>query len=240
MGRPVFVLQHVPHETLGAIEPQWAEVGLECRHVELFRRPPETLDPGGSSGLVVMGGPMNVDEVDRYPFLRAEVGWIREAVEAEIPVLGVCLGAQLLAKALGAAVYPNRVKEIGWYEIELTPEAASDPLFEGCSPRQTVFQWHGDTFDLPTGAVHLATSALCRHQAFRYGPSAYGLQFHAEMTAALVDDWLGEAGNERELAEVDYIDPAAIRAQTPQCLPRMQTLGRQILPRFAAMCQLHG
>jgi GMP synthase-like glutamine amidotransferase len=183
---------------------------------------------------------MNVDEVDRYPFLRAEVGWIREAVEARIPVLGICLGAQLLAKALGAAVYPNRIKEIGWYEIALTAEAASDPLFEGCSPRQTVFQWHGDTFDLPAGAVHLATSPLCRHQAFRYGPSAYGLQFHAEMTAALVDDWLGEAGNERELAELATIDPAAIRAQTPHCLPRMETLGRQILQRFAAMCRLQG
>ena len=112
---------------------------------------------------------------------------------ADLPVLGICLGAQLLAKTLGARVYPNRVKEIGWYPIELTPAAADDPLFAQ-SGAQTVFQWHGDTFDLPAGAVHLARSPLCENQAFRYGHNAYGLQFHIEMTAAMIDDLAQRAG----------------------------------------------
>ena len=100
-----------------------------------------------------------------------------------------------------------------------------------------MFQWHGDTFDLPPGAVHLAQSPVCKHQAFRYGPSAFGLQFHAEMTGEMVDDWLGEEGNCGELSTLDYIDPAGIRTQTPELLPKMQALGRRILPRFIDLCR---
>ena len=101
---------------------------------------------------------MNVDEVDQFPFLATEVNWIRVALVQGVPILGVCLGSQLLAKAAGAKVYANGVKEIGWYELGLTPAAANDPLFAGVGPQATVFQWHGDTFDLPDGAVHLASS----------------------------------------------------------------------------------
>ncbi len=237
--KKVFVLQHVPHEPLGTLESYLREAGLGLRRAELFRAVPERLPWDAAAGLVVMGGPMNVDEVDQYPFLKSEVAWIQQALAKEVPVLGICLGAQLLAKSLGARVFANRVKEIGWYEIELLPAAADDPLFHGCPPRQTVFQWHGDTFDLPPGAVHLAQSPLCRHQAFRYGPSAFGLQFHAEMTGEMVYDWLGEPANCGELSSLDYIDPAAIRAQTPEFLPKMQALGRQILPRFAGLCRDH-
>lgn len=148
----VLVLQHVPHETLGTLEHHFAEVGLSCRHLPLFETVPDRLELEQAAGLVVLGGPMNVDEVDRYPFLGAEIGWIRQALDAGLPLLGICLGSQLLAKALGAKVYANRVKEIGWYDLELTPQAADDPLFAGCAPQQLVFQWHGDTFDLPSGA----------------------------------------------------------------------------------------
>jgi len=174
---------------------------------------------------------MNVDEVDRYPCLKAEVDWIREAIRREMPVLGLCLGSQLMAKALGAKVYANRVKEIGWSPVGLLPAAAEDPLFAGCGPVQTVFQWHGDTFDLPAGAVHLAESPLCGNQAFRYGPRAWALQFHIEMTPAMIDDWL-ESGVD-ELERVGYIDPALIRQATPVELPRLEDLCRQVLPRFA-------
>ena len=184
-----------------------------------------------------MGGPMNVDETQRYPFLAAEVDWIRRALDLRLPMLGICLGDQLLAKALGAKVFPNRVKEIGWYSMEMTPAAAADPLFAGCGKSLTVFQWHGDTFDLPPGAVHLAHSPLCAQQAFRAGPCAYGLQFHVEMTAAMIADWLGEPGNCGELAELDYIDAAAIRAATPERLPSLEVLARQVLGRFAGLCR---
>ena len=113
---------------------------------------------------------MSANDVDQYPFLAAEVEWIQQAMRQQLPVLGICLGSQLLAKAMGAKVYPNKIKEIGWYPLNMLPATAEDPLFAGCEGTETVFQWHGDTFDLPPGAVLLAQSELCKHQAFRVGP----------------------------------------------------------------------
>jgi GMP synthase (glutamine-hydrolysing) len=204
--------------------------------IELFHQTPKRLDLDNAAGLVVLGGPMNVDETQRYPFLQKEVDWIRAAVDKELPTLGVCLGSQLLAKALGARVYPSGTKEIGWYQLDLTPAAADDPLFRGLQPRQTVFQWHGDTFDLPHGAIHLASSPLCRHQAFRYGAAAWGLQFHVEMTAELVLDWLDCPQGRQELSTLPSIDPQAIRAGTAQGLTAMRIIGDRLLPAFAELC----
>jgi GMP synthase (glutamine-hydrolysing) len=239
---PIPILRHVAHEPAGTLEDALAAAGLEFRYFDLFDGTPTAaqLELDRAPGLVVMGGPMNVDETERYPFLAAEVEFLRQAVQRRLPTLGICLGAQLLAKSLGARVFPNRVKEIGWYAVELTPAAATDPLFAGCPGSLGVFQWHGDTFDLPSGAIHLAASPPCRQQAFRAGPCAYGLQFHLEMTAAMIEDWLGEPGNCGELAALEYIDPAAIRAATPQRLPVLEVLARQVLGRFAAMCGQRG
>lgn len=233
---PVVVLQHVPRETLGSLEAVLHRAGLPWRYVELFAGLPDRLDIKQASGLIVLGGPMNVDQTDRYPFLAAEVQWIRQALQHSVPLLGICLGSQLLAKACGARVYPNPVKEIGWYEVGLTSPAAGDPLFAGCPPQLTVFHWHGDTFDLPPEAVLLATGPLCRHQAFRVGPRAYGLQFHIEMTAELIDSWLADFENNIELASLPYIDPEQIRQQTAVMLPRLEAVGSEVLGRFAALC----
>jgi GMP synthase (glutamine-hydrolysing) len=158
-------------------------------------------------------------------------------VAADLPVLGICLGSQLLAKALGSQVYANPVKEIGWYTVDLTTEAAGDALFRDAAKAETVFQWHGDTFDLPPGATLLATAPGCRHQAFRQGANAYGLQFHIEVTADIIADWLHEPGNCGELAGLDYIDPEQIRQVTPAHLPAMESLGRRVLGRWAALCR---
>jgi GMP synthase (glutamine-hydrolysing) len=141
------------------------------------------------AGAVLMGGPMNVDDVARYPDLAREHEWIEELLAADVPLLGVCLGAQLLARALGAAVRPGPEPEIGWAPIEVI--AADDPIVGPLAPSTTVLHWHGDAFDLPAGAELLARSARTEVQAFRRG-SAYGLLFHAEADAALVDRWLSE------------------------------------------------
>jgi GMP synthase (glutamine-hydrolysing) len=139
------------------------------------------------AGAVVMGGSMNVDEVERFPALAAEREWLAEAVRRELPVLGVCLGAQLLARALGAEVRPGEGPEIGFAPVEVSdPE---DPLFGRLAPRTEVLHWHGDVFELPDGATPLASSARTEHQAFRVG-NAWGVLFHPEADFALVEAWL--------------------------------------------------
>ena len=170
------------------------------------------------------------------PFWETIYGGFVRPSTAGIPLLGICLGSQLLAKAFGAKVYPGPIKEIGWYPLALTVAAAEDRLFAGCGPKFTVFQWHGDTFDLPR-AVHLAQSPLYRNQAFRIGPSAYGLQFHIEMTSEMIEDWLTESGNCGELASLDYIDAELIRQKTAHELPGLQTLADKVLSRFAELCR---
>ncbi|MCC6124246.1 MAG: glutamine amidotransferase [Pirellulales bacterium] len=229
-------MRHVAHESAGTLENVLAEMGLNFHYIDLFERAPDRLELSAAPGLVILGGPMNVDEVDQYPYLARELEWIGQALTAGLPTLGVCLGAQLLAKALGAKVYPNRIKEIGWYRIDLTPHADRDPLFEGSGKRITVFHWHGDTFDLPPGTVRLAQGQHCRNQAFRYGRSAYGLQFHLEMTPELIDAWLSESANCGELAELDYIDPRKIREQSTTELPVMEALADKVLGRFVRLC----
>jgi GMP synthase (glutamine-hydrolysing) len=139
------------------------------------------------AGAVVMGGPMNVDELDRFPALAAEREWLAEAVRRELPVLGICLGAQLLARALGAAVRVGEGKEIGFAPVEVSDP--DDPVLGGLAPASDVLHWHGDVFDLPEGAQSLASSALTEHQAFRSG-SAWGVLFHPEADFALVEAWL--------------------------------------------------
>jgi GMP synthase (glutamine-hydrolysing) len=144
--------------------------------------------------LVIMGGPMAVYEMHAFPYLVSEAELIHAAINADKHILGVCLGAQMLAHELGARVYPGFLKEIGWYEVQLSSEGISDSLMASLAlPDRNVaqvFQWHGDTFDLPERSVRLSSSDLYANQAFRYGERVYGLQFHIEVTPAIVRDWL--------------------------------------------------
>lgn len=185
--RPVLlVIQHVsweaPHRILDACE------GLEVRTVEPLAGDPLP-SPAEVSGALVMGGPMNVDEVARYPRLTAEREWLAEAVRQRMPVLGICLGAQLLARALGAEVRAGEGPEIGFAPVEIHEPA--DPIVGALAPWTTVLHWHGDVFDLPDGAERLASSATTELQAFRHG-NAWGVLFHPEADASLVDAWLAE------------------------------------------------
>lgn len=235
--KPVLVLRHAPEVPLGSLEHVLARWEIPRLSFDLFAHLPKAIPLAEAAGLVVLGGPMNVDEVETYPFLRAELDWIRQAVDREVPLLGICLGAQLLAKALGKPVYRNRIKEIGWHEIEILPAAEDDRLFHGRGPIETVFQWHGDTFDLPDGAVHLARGATCVSQAFRVGRAAYGVQFHVEMTPDLIEEWLCEPHFSAELAELDYVDAGSVRAQTPRRIAAMNDFSQCLLDRFARWCR---
>ncbi|MGA2620233.1 MAG: type 1 glutamine amidotransferase [Thermoguttaceae bacterium] len=233
--KPILVFRHTPHCPLGSVASVLDRAHLAYRYVDLFAEVPACLPLADSAGLIVLGGPMSANDVGAHPFLAPELDWIAAAVDAQVPTLGICLGAQLLAKALGQRVYPNRVKEIGWYQIEVLPAAAGDPLLGGCQAVETVFQWHGDTFDLPPRAVHLARSELCPNQAFRYGPCAYGLQFHVEMTPALMAEWFDKPELHPQIGE--RVDPQAIRAATASQFPAMNSLSGRLLSAFAALCQ---
>ncbi len=235
-SKRVFVLQHVPHETLGGLEPLLVGAGVAWQPVRLFEHAPRELPWDEAAGLVVLGGPMNVDAHASHPFLAQEQAWIRAALQRDLPVLGICLGAQLLARALGARVFPHAVKEIGWYDVDIVAPS-DDPLFGGLPGRHTVFQWHGDTFELPAGAVQVARGEQCTQQAFRYGAQAYGLQFHVEVTAEMVAHWLDEPQNRQELQGVDYLDARHIRRLLPTAIREVESLGRQVLSRFVALCR---
>jgi len=186
-GPPTLLaIQHVPweppHRILGACE------GLEVRTVEPLAGC-VLPDHAAVLGAVVMGGPMNVDEAERYPQLAEERAWLAEAVDLGMPVLGICLGAQLLARAIGAAVRPGDGAEIGFAPVRVADP--DDPVLGCLAPRTPVLHWHGDVFDLPAGTQPLASSEQTPLQAFRRG-NAWGILFHPEADAALVDAWLNE------------------------------------------------
>jgi len=175
------VLQHVPFEGPGSIGPWLADAGYTLTATRFFESA-ALPDPGGPDLVVVMGGPMSVNDEREFPWLAPEKAFIRRAIDAGKAVLGVCLGAQLIASAKGARVYPNPVKEIGWFPVH-----GAAPAGEGVfrfPPAVEVFHWHGETFDLPAGAVRLAGSAGCVNQAFQLGRAVMGLQFHLETTPA--------------------------------------------------------
>jgi GMP synthase-like glutamine amidotransferase len=202
----VLAFRHVPFEHLGLIADSLSSRGIACRYADLADGDPGGLDLHKAAALIVMGGPMSAN--DDLPYLRRELDLIAEAVSLGKPVLGVCLGSQLIAKALGARVYANAVREIGWYPVEWTATAAGDLLYRGLTTPETVFHWHGETFDLPPGAELLASSAACRHQAYRVHPNIYGLQFHLEVTPEMIAEWLDQDALCGDLREVrTSIDP---------------------------------
>jgi GMP synthase-like glutamine amidotransferase len=197
-------LQHVPFEGLGCIEPWLVAAQYEIAYTRLFEAA-DLPEPGAVDLLVVLGGPMSVNDEGEFPWLVPEKRFIRRAIEAGTPVLGICLGAQLIANALGARVSRNREKEIGWFPVEAIP-AEGAGLFRFPSSAE-VFHWHGETFDLPPGAVRLARSAGCENQAFQLGRSALALQFHLETTPAAARKMVEHGG--AELQPARFVQSAA-------------------------------
>jgi GMP synthase-like glutamine amidotransferase len=211
----VVAFRHVPFEDLGLIRPTLEERGISVEFADLYCDGATLPELAGAAGLIFMGGPMSAN--DPLPYLQTEFQVMRQAVERSQPVLGICLGSQLLAKALGARVYRNPTKEIGWFDIHLTEAARQDDLFAGLNGTETVFHWHGETFDLPSGATWLAYSEACLHQAFRLNGNTYGLQFHLEVTPEMIMDWCQQEANCGDVHELAApVDPYRNRERLAQ------------------------
>lgn len=234
MARPkILVFQHVPYEPLGTLDPLLKEAGFRIRYVNFGREPESRPSLDGYAALIILGGPMNSDQIASYPNLLTEVEIIREAVDRDISVLGICLGAQLLAKALGGSVSRNETREIGWYDVELTEEGAADPVLSTFANVQRVFQWHEDGIELPSSTAHLATSDASDVQAFRYGEHAYGFQFHLEVSNSLIERWLTVPANQETLRqELGRVDPDVIREQSRKSIRNLEELSRLTFSRW--------
>ncbi len=185
----ILFIKHIDIEGPGTIETFINERGLPSRTIALHEGEQLPKDLAGLDAIVSLGGPMNVDEEEKYPFLKQEDQFLKKAIEQSVPVLGICLGSQLLAKAAGAKVVKSPVKEVGWFKTSLTSAGQQDPLFVGLSREIDVYHWHEDMWELPVSGQLLATSSGCPHQALKVGNNAYGLQFHIEITDAIIRDW---------------------------------------------------
>jgi GMP synthase (glutamine-hydrolysing) len=204
---------------------------------ELDRWTPDEADsparkPRDYDAVLVFGGAMHADQEDRHPWLRDEKALLRDLLEGGVPLLGVCLGAQLLAEAAGAPPRPASRPEIGWYEVELTPEGEDDPLLAPLAPRFEAFQWHRYEFPLPEGATLLARSAVCL-QAYRIGEAAWGIQFHAEVSGKDAEAWIDDYRSDEDAVRIE-LDPAGLRHQTRAAIPGWNELGRRLCERFLA------
>jgi len=229
----LLVFQHVPHEILGTFNPLLKSAGFRIRYVNFGRTPDAQPNIDKYDGLIILGGPMCVDQTESHPHLLTEISAIRQAMERQMPVLGICLGAQLIARALDAQVKRNPVKEIGWYDVTPTEAGNSDPLFKCFNGTEKIFQWHGDTFDIPHGAVHLASSPECANQAFRYGDRTYGLQFHLEVDEPLIHRWLKTPVHIRELENLDdAITADRILDDTERYIAGTTDLGSQLFGEY--------
>jgi GMP synthase (glutamine-hydrolysing) len=229
----VLVFQHVAAEPLGTLDPLIRRRGHRIKFVNFEREPDAQPSIDRYRGLIVLGGPMNVADQHDRPHLKTELAVIERALAQGKPVLGICLGAQLLAHVLGAEVRRNRQPEIGWYDLATTDAGRCDPVTAALGTTAPVFQWHSYTFDLPSGADHLARTATCENQAFRYGAGAYGFQFHLEMDAALIERWLGLSGYREELEAAGLGHGAEeIRVATAARIGAMQASADAVFSAF--------
>ena len=201
-GRSVLVLRHEPFEHLGYFEEVLRDRNISFIYSDLG----DPLDLGAHDGIIVMGGPQSANDQK----MAGELHFIQQALDTKTPVLGICLGAQLIAKALGAHVYRNPEKEIGWAPVYLTADGSGDPVFGRLSSPSMFFHWHSETFMLPPGAVSLAYSDKCRQQAFRFHNTVYGIQFHPEITPEMIVDWSAQPVNCADAVTLDApLDPNA-------------------------------
>ena len=229
----LLVFQHVAVEPLGTLDALIRARGHRIRFHNFERDPSAEPDVDRYRGLIVLGGPMNVEDQNSRPHLKTELKAIERALEQGKPVLGICLGAQLLAHVLGAPVSRHVRHEIGWYDLRTTNEGRDDPVLGHLGEVAPVFQWHACTFGLPPGARQLARTETCEQQAFRYGSNAYGFQFHLEVDAPMIERWLRLPAYRDELAAAGIgRDEHSIREATTTLLARMNPLATTTFDNF--------
>ncbi|MFN8542643.1 MAG: gamma-glutamyl-gamma-aminobutyrate hydrolase family protein [Candidatus Binatia bacterium] len=236
-GASWLVFRHTAAEGLGLIQNVLRDLGVQHRYLDLPRGEPLPRDLRGVGGLIVLGGPMAAYEMDQHPFLLAEAGFVEKAMAAGRPVLGICLGAQLIAAVLGARVYAGARREVGWAPVTLTDDGRDDPLFAGAEPELTVFHLHGDTYELPPDGRNLASSALYEQQAFRVGDLVYGFQFHLEFTETIISRLATEPDSRKYIEEAGA-DPVKLAAESPAFVRTLAEPARRILTEYFRGCGL--
>jgi GMP synthase (glutamine-hydrolysing) len=236
-GSSWLALRHSAIEGLGLLANVLREQGIQHRYLDLARGEPVPRDLREVGGLIILGGPMGAYETERHPFLKAETALIERAITAGRPVLGICLGAQLIAQALGARVLPGERREVGWGPVTLTEDGRDDPLLVGTESPLTVFHFHGDTYELPDDGRNLARSPLYEQQAFSWGNLVYGFQFHLEFTDAIIGRLATEPESRRYI-ELSGTDPQAMVAATGQHLKRLGPVAQQVFTNYFQQCGL--
>ena len=231
-ARRAVVIRHVAFEDLGSFAGPLIRNGYGIEYVEAG--PDDLGRPavGDADLLVVLGGPISAVDDLQYPFLADEARLLERRLNAGRPTLGICLGAQLMARALGSRVYGAGAKEIGWGPLALTEAGGASALRHLAPDKTSVLHWHGDTFDLPRGAVHLASTAVCENQAFGWGAHGLALQFHVEVTAAGLERWF--IGHTLEIEATPGVSVEALRAATARAAPLLEQQGQAFLRQWLA------
>ncbi len=234
--KPIIVIRHQPSAPLGIAADALDGAGVAWRYLDAWKDAewPELDDV---SGLIALGGEMNANQTEEYPFLRRERSVLEEAIERDVPVLGICLGSQLLARALGAEVEPMPTKEVGFRRVEATAEGLKDPVMAPFAPSMTVFEFHEDTFGVPTGAELLLAGEEAPNQAFRFGRVAYGVQFHFEATERLIAAWCDLVP---DLEEAWGVTREGLLKEAHALLPAQRTAALAAVGNFATLTRSSG
>ena len=229
----ILVFQHVAHEPLGILDPMLRSAKHRIKYVNFYRESESCPSIDKYDALIVLGGPMNVDEIGKYPHLQTEIAVIQQALVKDIPILGICLGAQLIAHALGADVYPAGCMEVGWYDLLKNEEGGKDKLLRHFEKQEMIFQWHGRTYDTPEKAINLMSSNLVKNQAFRYKDNVYGFQFHLEVVEPVINRWLHLDMHKQDLIMCGkYHNVAEEKLATDKYLPRSMQLAEKVFGEF--------
>ena len=229
----IVIIKHISIEGPGIIGEFFKNMPWEVKGLELAKGDRLPQDLCGINAIISLGSPMSVYEKEKYPFLEVEDKFLKKAIKEEIPILGICLGSQLLAKACGAKVKKAKQEEVGWHKLSLTVDGKKDLLFQGLSNQLNVFEWHRDTFEIPNNGTLLASSHHCRNQAFPYGRNGYGFQFHVEVTTDMIESWIDEYLNSDD--ETKITDAEKMLMETYEKKDQFVRQANRILLNFSRL-----